>query len=52
MGRLLGFMPLVRIFTRQELMEALQNAGFLIEHEWQPGKGKAVFIVAKKPAGD
>jgi len=24
------------------------TAGFTIDYQWQPGKGKAVFIVAKK----
>ncbi len=48
-GRFLGLMPLVRIFTRAELMESLIQAGFEIDYEWQPGKGIAVFIVAKKP---
>jgi hypothetical protein len=48
-GRRLGVMPLVQSFTTQELVASLNNAGFEIDHEWQPGKGKAVFIVAKKP---
>lgn len=48
-GRFLGVMPLVRVFTVQELVDSLETAGFAIDHQWQPGKGKAVFIVAKKP---
>jgi hypothetical protein len=28
----------------------LVDAGFAIDHQWQPGRGKAVFIVAKKAA--
>ena len=47
-GNFLGLIPLVKVFTRQELLDSLAAAGFEIDHQWQPGKGKAVFIVAKK----
>lgn len=46
---LLGFAPMVRFFTRRELLDSMVAGGFEIEHEWQPGKNKAVFIVARKP---
>lgn len=47
-GTFLGLMPLVRVFTVQELVDSLIDAGFTIDYQWQPGRGKAVFIVAKK----
>lgn len=47
-GSFLGLIPLVQVFTTKELKDSLTNAGFMIDYEWQPGKGKAVFIVAKK----
>jgi len=47
-GRGLGLMPLVKIFTAQELAQTMTDAGFKIIHQWQPGKNKAVFIVAQK----
>ena len=47
-GTFLGLMPLVRVFTVQELVDSLIEAGFTIEYQWQPGRGKAAFIVAKK----
>lgn len=47
-GRALGLLPLVKVFTRKELEDSLTNAGFAIDYDWQPGKNKAVFIVAKK----
>ena len=47
-GRAVGLMPLVRVFTAKELEKSLTDAGFAIDHHWLPGKGKAVFIVAKK----
>lgn len=48
-GRFLGVMPLVRVFTVEELVDSLEAAGFAIDHQWQPGKGD-VFIVAERPA--
>jgi ubiquinone/menaquinone biosynthesis C-methylase UbiE len=47
-GKFLGFMPLVKVFTTKELEDNLTDAGFQIDYQWQPGRGKAVFIVAKK----
>ena len=49
-GRALGLMPLVRIFTRNELEESLVTAGFEFEYVWQLDEGRVVFIVARKPA--
>lgn len=48
-GKSLGLMPQVVVFTAKELEVSLTDAGFEIDYQWQPGKGKAVFIVAKKP---
>lgn len=47
-GSFFRLIPHVEVFTRQALVESLTAAGFGIDHQWQPGKGKAVFIVAKK----
>lgn len=47
-GKALGFLPLLRVFTRTELVTSLQAAGFEIVEDWQPGKNKGVFVVAKK----
>jgi len=47
-GRWFGLLPYVRVFTPDDLEARLTGAGFAIEHRWQPGKGKAVFIVARK----
>ncbi len=52
-GKLLGLMPTVRVFTVKALEGSLTDAGFDIDYRWQPGGGKSafrsVFIVAKKP---
>jgi ubiquinone/menaquinone biosynthesis C-methylase UbiE len=47
-GKFLRLMPLVKVFTVQELLDSITESGFEIDHQWQPGKGKSVFIVAKK----
>ena len=50
-GKYLGLIPLVKVFTTEELVNSLTDAGFEIDYQWQPGGyGKAVFIVAKKAA--
>jgi ubiquinone/menaquinone biosynthesis C-methylase UbiE len=49
-AKLFGKAPsVVAFFTTRELVDSLTGAGFEIGHQWQPGKGEAVFIVAKKP---
>jgi len=48
-GRFFGLLPLIRFFTVDELASDITDAGFGIVHQWQPGKDKAVFIVAIKP---
>ncbi len=48
-GRFLRLLPLLKVFTVNELKASLTQAGFKIDHEWSPDKGVAVFIVAKKP---
>ncbi|NET48777.1 MAG: SAM-dependent methyltransferase, partial [Merismopedia sp. SIO2A8] len=47
-GLLLMLMPLAKFFTVQELADSMTDAGFWIDYQWQPDKGKAVFMVAKK----
>lgn len=47
-GRALGFLPVLKVFKSTELKTSLREAGFEIDLEWLPGKGKAVFIVARK----
>ncbi|KAI9134744.1 class I SAM-dependent methyltransferase [Acaryochloris sp. CCMEE 5410] len=49
-GRFLGFFPFVAVLTTQALADSLTQAGFELDYQWQPSKGKAVFIVAQKPA--
>ena len=55
LGRFLGLLPLVKVFSSKELKAAITAVGFSLEYEWQPegrGKSQAVFIIAKKPEGN
>ena len=51
-GKFFGLMPLVKVFTTKGLEDSLTDAGFKLDYQWSPDKGKAmftaVFIVAKK----
>jgi hypothetical protein len=48
-GKFLGLMPLLKVFSKAELVDSLNAAGFLIAIEWQPNQSPTVFIVARKP---
>jgi ubiquinone/menaquinone biosynthesis C-methylase UbiE len=48
-GRFFGLLPILRVFTSNQLKDSLKQAGFDIESHWSPGKNKGVFIVARKP---
>lgn len=48
-GRALGLLPILNVMTANELTEKFGGAGFDIVHNWQPGKGKALFLIARKP---
>lgn len=47
-GKFLGLLPVLRVFTKKELEGGLTHAGFSIDHRWQPGKSMTLFVVAKK----
>ena len=49
-GRLFGLIPRVEFFSREDLETSLTAGGFEIDYQWHPGKGKALFVVARKPA--
>lgn len=49
-GAFLGLMPMVQVFSAEELVNSLRGAGFSIEHDWRPGKNKPIFVVAKRKA--
>lgn len=50
-GRALGLLPTLNVMSRRELVDSIEGAGFSVAHNWQPGRNKAVFIVAQKAGG-
>ena len=49
LGKILGLMPDVFIFTEEELANEVTRAGFIIERQWHHGKGEiSVFMIARK----
>ena len=47
--RLFGKAPLVRFFGADQLISDTEAAGFTVQTRWQPGPGKAMFVIARKP---
>ena len=48
-GKFLGLMPTLKVFTIGELADSLTKNGFEIDHQWKPANGQTAFIIAKKP---
>ena len=44
----LGLLPMVKFISVSDLEESIVSAGFHIDIQWQPGKGKSAFFIAKK----
>jgi len=49
-GRILGLLPRINFLRKRDLEDAVQDAGLKIHTCWRPGKRKAVFLIAQKPA--
>jgi ubiquinone/menaquinone biosynthesis C-methylase UbiE len=47
LGQLFGRFPHVEVFRASELLSQMRQAGFSIEHEWQPERSHAVFVIAR-----
>lgn len=47
-GKFLGLLPILTVFTTRQLVESITSAGFSIDYQRHPEKSHAVFIVAKK----
>ena len=48
-GRALGLLPLIKVFTSADLNAMLTAQGFEIVEDWRPAQGMVQFIVARKP---
>ncbi|MAP95336.1 MAG: SAM-dependent methyltransferase [Ponticaulis sp.] len=51
-ARAFGKAPHVNIFSREGLISEMTGQGFDLVHQWQPKKGAAVFLIARKPIGN
>ncbi len=47
-GKLFGLLPILRVFTTQQLEANFLDTGFTIDYQWHPEKSHAIFIIAKK----
>lgn len=50
LGNLIGFVPHLDVMSQSQLHQAMEAAGFVVEHEWLPNKKAAVFMIARKPS--
>lgn len=48
-AKALGKAPHVNVFSREGLIADITEKGFELVYQWQPKKGAAVFLVARKP---
>lgn len=48
LGRALGLLPMLNVFTQSQLLAAFDQAGFEIVERWMPGKRAGLFLVARK----
>lgn len=49
LGRAVGLLPQLSVMSSAQLLDKFTSAGFTIAHQWLPGRGKALFVVARKP---
>jgi len=47
-GSYFGKLPSIRFLKEKDLLAAFTEAGFLIDHQWQPKPKQAIFLVARK----
>jgi len=48
-GNRLGLLPMVKFFSAEALVGAVDAAGFEIEDRWQPTPKSALFLITRKP---
>jgi ubiquinone/menaquinone biosynthesis C-methylase UbiE len=48
LGRALRLLPPLDVMTTPELRRSIERGGFSVEQLWQPKRGAAVFVVARK----
>ncbi len=51
LGAMIGLLPKVSFFSPESLQMSVKDAGFRLDHVWQPENSQAMFIVGRKPKG-
>ncbi len=51
LGAMVGLLPKVNFFSPESLQMSVKDAGFRLDHVWQPENSQAMFIVGRKPKG-
>lgn len=46
----LSFLPYLDAMSSRQLLDAITQPGFIAEHQWQPTRKAALFVIARKPA--
>ncbi len=49
LGGLMGLLPVLSVFSQEQLTGQLTRTGFRVLQEWVPGEKKPVFVAAVKP---
>jgi len=49
LGQAIGRLPHLSFFSAEALRDKVRAAGFEIEEDWEPGGGRVVFLIARKP---
>ncbi|MEM9045380.1 MAG: class I SAM-dependent methyltransferase [Pseudomonadota bacterium] len=49
LGKALGLLPNIEVFGREAFGADVTKAGFEILKSWSPGRGRGIFIIARKP---
>lgn len=47
-GRAIGLLPRITLFTQERILAWLDEAGFEIVEQWQPGRNDSVYVVARR----
>lgn len=45
----LSFLPYLDAMSSRQLLAAITQPGFVVEHQWQPTRKAALFVIARKP---
>lgn len=45
----LSFLPYLDAMNSRQLLAAITQPGFVVEHQWQPTRKAALFVIARKP---